>query len=82
MLAYVPSIKFIGGAHPVHHVAAGIHACAPEGLTPSKESPRAPATMEFQSRNNLSKRFRYRQPDDIEMENVISGGAEIIYKQI
>lgn len=82
LLAYVPSIKFVGGAHPIRHVAAGVHACAPDGLIPSKEAPRASATMEFQSRNNLSARFRYRQPDDIEMENVLAGGAEIVYKQL
>lgn len=82
LLAYTPSIKFVGGAHPIHHVKAGVHACAPDGLLPSKEAPRAQPTMVFQSRNNLSLRFRYRQPDELEMENVLTGGAEIVYKQI
>lgn len=85
VLAHVPKIQFVGGPHKVHVVPAGVHPCAPDGLLPAKlaasSSPVA-AGFEFQSRNSLSKRFQYRRPDELEMDNVLSGGADVIYKQL
>lgn len=82
LLAYVPSIKFVGGPHKAVSHAAGVHACAPQGLKPSAVSAtRAPQQASaFQSRNNLSNRFRYSRIDDLEMENVLTGGAAVFIK--
>lgn len=82
LLAHVPSIKFVGGPHkPVFH-APGVHPCAPNGLRPSleSESHNIQKSFDFQSRNNLSKRFRYPVLDDIEIDDVLTGGAEVVIR--
>ncbi|TID21918.1 hypothetical protein CANINC_003402 [Pichia inconspicua] len=82
LLAHVPSIKFVGGPHkPVFH-APSVHPCAPQGLKPSavSQSQTIQRSSTFQSRNNLSKRFRYPPLDDIEIDDVLTGGAEILIK--
>lgn len=75
-------IKFVGGPHKAPaNVVAGVHPCAPDNLRPgvaaAVRAPSAPITVgPFQDRNSLSQRFRYKVPDDIEIENIASGGAE------
>ncbi|GMM30327.1 hypothetical protein DAMA08_030720 [Martiniozyma asiatica (nom. inval.)] len=82
LFAYAPSIKFVGGPHLAHVKPATIHPCAPQGLAPSKGTTTSSFTpqMQFQSRNNLSKRFRYSVIDDIEISDVMTGGAEVFIK--
>ncbi|OUT24101.1 hypothetical protein CAS74_000484 [Pichia kudriavzevii] len=92
ILQRVPSIKFVGGPHPIgmfpvtvinsiySHI--GAHPCAPNGMRPSANaspvaSASAASNVAFQSRNNLSKRFRYRPIEEIEIEDVELGGALI-----
>ncbi|KAG0686572.1 hypothetical protein C6P40_003787 [Pichia californica] len=80
---YVQSIKFVGGPHPIVHTPATVHACAPNGLKPSIGSTSAATslpTVPFQSRNNLSKRFQYTPIDDIEIDDVLTGGADVFIK--
>ncbi|GME94227.1 unnamed protein product [[Candida] boidinii] len=91
---YVPSIKFVGGPHQSAHHAAVVHPCAPDHLVPtgfgsSNSSSTSTNTgssfssignVEFESRNLLSKRFRYGFIDDIEIDDVNTGGAEILIR--
>ncbi|GAV28135.1 hypothetical protein PMKS-001604 [Pichia membranifaciens] len=78
VLQRVPLIKFVGV-----HTPATIHPCAPAGLRPGSASSSAPSSgpaVAFQSRNNLSKRFRYVPLDEIEIEDVLTGGADVLIK--
>ncbi|AWU76539.1 uncharacterized protein C5L36_0C04715 [Pichia kudriavzevii] len=82
ILQRVPSIKFVGGPHPIVSHPVGAHPCAPNGMRPSANaspvaSASAASNVAFQSRNNLSKRFRYRPIEEIEIEDVELGGALI-----
>ncbi|QOU18354.1 hypothetical protein BRETT_000080 [Brettanomyces bruxellensis] len=80
---YHPMIKFIGGPHPIpRNVTSTVHPCAPGNLLPSTASA-TPINQYsnfgiFQSRNSLSKRFRYHQIDNLEIADIDSGGAAIL----
>ncbi|GME85838.1 unnamed protein product [Ambrosiozyma monospora] len=84
---YTPLIKFVGGPHPIPKHIPGPpqpHPCAPGSLLPSKAGASSPsgssaAAVPFESRNVLSKRFRYAPLEEAEIENVISGGAEVVF---
>ena len=65
---------------------------APEGLLPGSSSsstvsysryqnpnPIQPKEGEYFSRSELPSRFRYKPIKDSDIENVLSGGAEIVY---
>lgn len=58
---------------------------APNGLRPSAGSSYSntssiePKEGEYFSRSQLPLRFRYKLPKDDEAENIISGGAEIVF---
>ncbi|ODQ47930.1 hypothetical protein PICMEDRAFT_15799 [Pichia membranifaciens NRRL Y-2026] len=83
VLQRVPLIKFVGGPHTAAHTPATIHPCAPAGLRPGSAGSSAAssgAAVAFQSRNNLSKRFRYVPLDEIEIEDVLTGGADVLIK--
>ncbi|KAK7680457.1 hypothetical protein QCA50_016455 [Cerrena zonata] len=66
------------------------HPCAPEGLVPGKgevikstpyfnSNSIEPKDGEVFSRSQLSPRFRYSFPKEDEAENIISGGASIVF---
>ncbi|GMF56776.1 unnamed protein product [[Candida] boidinii] len=89
---YVPLIKFVGGPHLSARHAAAVHPCAPDHLVPTgfdssaSSSAGAASTgsfssvgnVEFESRNLLSKRFRYGVIEDLEIDDVNTGGAEVL----
>ncbi|GBL52576.1 hypothetical protein ACI3LY_004847 [Candidozyma auris] len=89
LLKHVPLIKFVGGPHP--HSAPSSkpqpHPCAPNGRLPQAVASTASAPLkpielkdgEVLLRNELSKRFRYRAPSATEVEQIDSGGAELVY---
>ncbi|KAG7193345.1 uncharacterized protein KQ657_000762 [Scheffersomyces spartinae] len=94
LLKHVPLIKFVGGPHLApagisHSVKA--HPCAPEGLVPAAASAASaivssifkgslePKDGEYFSRSELPARFRYTPPTELEMEDIISGGAEVVF---
>ncbi|CAK9441492.1 uncharacterized protein LODBEIA_P53600 [Lodderomyces beijingensis] len=74
--------------------AAKAHPFAPEGVVPGSvgssssgqqtrryhnSNPIEPKEGEYFSRSELSKRFRYKPIKDIEIDQVSSGGADIIF---
>jgi small subunit ribosomal protein YMR-31 len=73
--------------HSFLESVAGVHPQAPNGLRPSagnatpffNSNPIEPKDGEFFSRSQLPLRFRYKAPKDDEMENITSGGAEIVF---
>ncbi|KAI5956209.1 hypothetical protein KGF54_000684 [Candida jiufengensis] len=89
------TIKFVGGPHPIPKShAAKAHPFAPEGITPGSvgsssngtqsrsyhnSNPIDPQNGEFFSRSELPKRFQYKPIKEFEIENVSSGGADVIY---
>ncbi|KAK6465503.1 hypothetical protein DFJ63DRAFT_23678 [Scheffersomyces coipomensis] len=91
ILKHIPLIKFVGGPHVAHHASAAVkpHPYAPNGLVPTSlassissyfnPSSIEPKEGEFFSRSQLSPRFRYSAPKEIEIDEVLSGGADIIY---
>ncbi|RCK60638.1 hypothetical protein Cantr_08011 [Candida viswanathii] len=89
LLKYVQSIKFVGGPHPVPKPhSAGPHPMAPNGLRPSggdsaaaykNSNPVEPQNGEHFSRSELSARFRYKPIKEEEIEQVESGGAELVF---
>ncbi|KAG2734887.1 hypothetical protein G9P44_002893 [Scheffersomyces stipitis] len=90
LLNRVPLIKFIGGPHLApKNVSSAVkaHPMAPNGQIPSgaavstyfNSNPIEPKEGEFFSRSQLSARFRYKAPKDLEIEDVLSGGADIVY---
>ncbi|KAH3665551.1 hypothetical protein OGAPHI_003737 [Ogataea philodendri] len=67
--------------------APGPHPCAPNSIMPSKASSGASTTQSFstgpiafESRNLLSPRFRYTALEELEIEDVNTGGAEYIIR--
>ncbi|KAI5967161.1 hypothetical protein CANMA_003218 [Candida margitis] len=85
------TIKFVGGPHPV---PTGPHPLAPKGVVPGSvgtssgssqsrsfhhSSPIEPQNGEFFSRSELPKRFRYPTIKDWEIDQVSSGGAEVVF---
>lgn len=58
---------------------------APHGLKPtagssySNTNPIEPKEGEYFSRSQLPLRFRYKLPKEDEAENIISGGAEVVF---
>lgn len=89
MFKYTPSIKFVGGPHPVHKKAAGVHPCAPNGLKPSggasgsagsaSSGPIHVGEGEYALRAELPLRFRAKNPTEFEAEDIMSGGADLVY---
>lgn len=89
LFKHVPLIKFVGGPHP--HAAQSSkpqpHPCAPNGRLPqggssSGSAPLKPIELkegEVLLRCELSKRFRYLPPSASEVEQIDSGGAELVY---
>ncbi|CAK7892015.1 hypothetical protein CAAN1_01S08130 [[Candida] anglica] len=85
----VPLIKFVGGPHLApknldHSVKA--HSQAPDGLKPSSakstyfnSNPIEPEEGVFFSRSQLPARFKYSPPKQSEIDNVISGGADLVF---
>lgn len=67
------------------------HPCAPEGLVPAAAAAASaivssiykgslePKDGEYFSRSELPARFRYTPPSELEMEDIISGGAEVVF---
>lgn len=66
----------------IAHTPVSFHPCAPAGLKPSAivSAPTSGHAASFQSRNNLSKRFRYTPLNDVEINDVLTGGAEVFIK--
>jgi hypothetical protein len=65
------------------HSTVTVHPCAPSGLRPSAGKVAAASSghaSAFQSRNSLSKRFRYPKLDEIEIDDVLTGGADVLIK--
>ncbi|CAI5759779.1 unnamed protein product [Candida verbasci] len=93
LLKHVQSIKFVGGPHPTPKPhAAQAHPFAPNGLMPGQGSSSSsnstpyhnpnsikPKDGECFSRSELPERFRYKAIKDQEIDDIISGGAEVIY---
>ncbi|KAG5417835.1 hypothetical protein I9W82_005471 [Candida metapsilosis] len=89
------TIKFVGGPHPVPKPhPAGPHPLAPKGVVPGSvgvssngsqsrsfhhNSPVEPQNGEYFSRSELPKRFRYPAVKDWEIDQVSSGGAEVVF---
>lgn len=73
---------------PIESVA-GVHPMAPEGLRPGSGSgssstyfnanPIEPKEGEYFSRSQLPKRFQYSLPKEDEADNILAGGAEIVF---
>ncbi|ODV79130.1 uncharacterized protein CANTADRAFT_26171 [Suhomyces tanzawaensis NRRL Y-17324] len=95
LFKHTPLIKFVGGPHTapknVSH-AAKAHPMAPNGELPGSGSsgssagasyfnknPVEPQNGEFFSRSQLSSRFRYKAPKEEEIDNVITGGAALVF---
>ncbi|KAG7882386.1 hypothetical protein KL925_001473 [Ogataea polymorpha] len=86
MRVSVPTLaKYI----PKKPAPPGPHPCAPNQLMPAKAgSSTASSTQStpivgpvpFESRNFLSARFRYSPLDEIEIEDVNTGGAEYLIR--
>ncbi|CCE81721.1 Piso0_002387 [Millerozyma farinosa CBS 7064] len=90
LLKHVPLIKFVGGPHKAEKVSSAVraHPLAPNGEIPGKMSgsgrsfssgPIELKEGEVASRSQLSKRFHYRAPKEDEIEQVLSGGAEVVF---
>ncbi|KAK6457917.1 uncharacterized protein RJT20DRAFT_125799 [Scheffersomyces xylosifermentans] len=92
LLNRVPLIKFVGGPHPAPTTiskAVKPHPLAPKGEIPGgaassgstyfNSNPIEPKEGEFFSRAQLSQRFRYKVPKEDEIEDIISGGAEVVF---
>lgn len=91
LLKHVPLIKFVGGphAHSAPSSKPQPHPCAPDGRLPKEVSasssgsaPLKPIELkegEVLLRCELSKRFRYKPPSAAEVDQVDSGGAELVF---
>ncbi|KAK6197455.1 uncharacterized protein RJT21DRAFT_123279 [Scheffersomyces amazonensis] len=91
LLKHVPLIKFVGGPHTAKHISHEVkpHPYAPNGILPSSitaaisnyfnSNPIEPKEGQFFSRSELSPRFRYKAPKDLEIDDILSGGADILY---
>lgn len=73
-----------------HSTTPQHHPCAPEGVLPGQTGSSQqeafvntnsiqPKEGEAFSRSQLSKRFQYTFPKEIEIDDIISGGAEVVF---
>ncbi|OWB65685.1 hypothetical protein B5S30_g1013 [[Candida] boidinii] len=93
IIEFILTVFFISFIHSFTDIghAAAVHPCAPDHLVPTgfdssaSSSASAASTgsfssignVEFESRNLLSKRFRYGVIEDLEIDDVNTGGAEV-----
>merc|ERR1711890_174541 len=93
LLKHTPLIKFVGGPHKAENISHAVkaHPCAPDGKVPGSSGLGAgtssgsqfksgiePREGEVFSRAELSPRFRYKPIKDSEIEQLLSGGAELV----
>lgn len=78
---YYYSIKIL----TILESAAGVHPMAPNGIRPASNSSYfnassiEPEEGVFFSRSQLSNRFQYKLPKEDEADNIITGGAEVVF---
>lgn len=85
LLKHAQLIKFVGGKHTFKLAGAAVHPLG-NGVLPADVKGGASVGVSVSEgadsgglRSDLPLRFRYKLPTQLEMDDVVSGGAELVW---